>query len=95
MKYDEKNTTLHIRLTPKGARNEIKGWVEDATGQPVLKVTVTAIPEKGRANKALIALLSKEWKIPKRSITIIRGTTDRYKTLLIQGLPKSHLPQES
>lgn len=83
--------TISVRLTPKAARNEIKGWVADADGQPVLKVSVTTVPEKGKANEALIALLSKSWKIPKRNITIIRGEIARTKTLLIKDFPEGLL----
>ena len=82
---------ISVRLTPKASRNEIKGWARDADGDPVLKVSVTAVPENGKANEALIALLSKSWKIPKRDITIIRGETDRNKALLIKGFSEGLL----
>ncbi len=83
--------TISVRLTPKAARNEIKGWVANADGQPFLKVSVTTVPEKGKANAALIALLSKSWKIPKRNITIIHGEIARTKTLLIKDFPEGLL----
>ena len=88
MKSDDKDKTIHIRLTPKASRNEIKGWAQDANGKPILKVSVTTVPEKGKANEALIALLSKAWKIPKRNITIVRGETERNKVLLIKDFPE-------
>lgn len=76
---------LHIRLSPKAARNAIGDWAQDADGQSYLKVSVTAPPEKGKANKALIALLAKEWKLPKTSISLIKGETDRNKILLLHA----------
>lgn len=72
---------IQIKLSPKASRNAINGWEMDAEGQRLLKVSVTAVPEKGKANKALIALLSKSWRIPKNNIEIIRGETDRLKLL--------------
>ena len=78
---------LRVRLTPKAARNAIQGWAEDADGARYLKVSVTAAPEKSRANKALIALLAKTWKIPRSSIDIERGETDRNKVLLLSAIP--------
>lgn len=72
---------ITVRLTPKASQNAITGWCKDADGKDILKISVTAIPEKGKANKALIRLLSKEWKIPKGSITIIKGETARIKIL--------------
>jgi uncharacterized protein YggU (UPF0235/DUF167 family) len=76
-------TTLHVRLTPKAARTAISGWAVDEQGNSYLKASVTAVPEKGKANKALIELLAKEWRIPKSAIAIIRGETDRDKILQI------------
>lgn len=74
-----------VRLTPKAARDRIDGLAEDAEGGVALKVAVTAIPEDGKANAALIKLLSKEWRIPKSAITIVQGATDRRKILHVAG----------
>ncbi len=71
---------LRVRLTPSGGRDAIDGTETDAEGQPYVKARVTAVPEDGKANKALIALLSKTVKIPKSSIEFISGETSRKKT---------------
>jgi uncharacterized protein len=76
---------VKIRLTPKASRDRVDGPAPEADGGAVLKVSVTAIPEDGKANVALIKLLSKEWRIPKTSIDIVQGATDRRKVLLITG----------
>ena len=88
------NTTeITVRLTPCAKQNAITGWEEDLFGERTLKVQVTVVPEKGKANKALIALLSKGWRIPKRAITIKRGDKSRTKTLEIEGLNPIHLKE--
>ncbi|WP_135080344.1 DUF167 family protein [Terasakiella sp. SH-1] len=74
-----------VRLTPKGKKNAINEWKEEAEGTGVFKVSVTAVPEKGKANAALIKLLSKEWKLAKSDIEIRAGETSRNKTLLLRG----------
>lgn len=74
---------ITIKLTPNSKKNEITGWDDNNSKEKILKVRVTAIPEDGKANKALIALLSKHWKIPKTAIKIIRGETNRLKTIEI------------
>lgn len=51
----------------------------------MLKVLVTAAPEKGKANEALIKLLSEYFDIPKGVISIIRGETERNKLIEIKG----------
>jgi uncharacterized protein (TIGR00251 family) len=76
-----------VRLTPKASRNAISGIAESGQGEAVLKVMVTAVPEAGRANEALIKLLAKEWGIAKSSISLVAGTTDRNKILHIAGDP--------
>lgn len=80
---EDDGVVLTVRLTPNAAKNEIQGWTKDENGQRLLMARVTATPEKLKANKALIALLAKAWKIPPSSITIIKGTTERLKTLHI------------
>jgi uncharacterized protein (TIGR00251 family) len=74
-----------LRLTPKASRDAIQGVAPDADGAGILKVQVTAVPEDGKANAALIKLLSKAWKIPKTGMDIVQGATDRRKVLLISG----------
>ena len=79
-------TRFEVKLTPGAARSEIRGWEDLADGQRILRVSVTAAPEKGKANAALIALLSKAWKLPKGAFTIVRGETDRTKVLDVDGV---------
>ncbi|MGE5548794.1 MAG: DUF167 domain-containing protein [Solirubrobacterales bacterium] len=74
-----------IRLTPKASRDRIDGPAADAAGGEALKVSVTAVPEDGKANAALIKLLSKEWRVPRTSMEIVQGATDRRKVLFISG----------
>ena len=75
---------LIIHLTPKASRNKIEGWALDAEGQKVLRVKVTAVPENGKANEALIKLLAKTLHLSKSKISLIRGTTARVKHLEIE-----------
>ena len=74
---------VSVRLTPKAAADRIAGVERLADGSVVLKVAVTAVPEKGKANKALLKLLSKSWGVGMRSLDLIRGSKDRYKTVLV------------
>jgi len=79
--YLRQREIWHIRLTPKAAHNRIGDLVQLATGQEVLKVTVTAVPEDGKANAALLALLAKELKIAKSALTLSSGHTSRNKVV--------------
>lgn len=75
---------LIVHLTPKASHNKIEGWALDAKGQKVLRVKVTAVPEDGKANEALIKLLSKTLHLPKSKISLIRGMNSRVKQLEIE-----------
>jgi uncharacterized protein len=74
-----------IRLTPGAAKDWIKGVARDENGVAWLTASVTAVPEDGRANKALIRMLHKEWRVAKSSIQLISGRSSRRKTLLVTG----------
>jgi uncharacterized protein (TIGR00251 family) len=79
---------LSIKLTPNGGRDAIDGIETDAEGNAFLKARVSAVPEDGKANKALITLLSKKLRVPKSSISFISGETARKKILRIDGDPE-------
>ncbi|MEB2847631.1 DUF167 domain-containing protein [Rhizobiales bacterium RZME27] len=84
----EDHLRLSIRLTPNGGRDSIEGMEVDAEGHAYLKARVSAVPEDGKANKALIALLSKKLRLPKSAISVISGETARKKILRIDGDPE-------
>ena len=78
-------TRLAVRLTPKASRERIDGLAREADGAPVLRIAVGAPPEDGKANAALLKLLSKTLKLPKSALEITHGATDRRKTLHIDA----------
>jgi uncharacterized protein YggU (UPF0235/DUF167 family) len=77
--------TLHVRLTPKGGRDALEGVEALANGQCVLKARVRAVPEDGKANDALLALVAKALKIPASRARIASGATARHKVLALEG----------
>lgn len=74
-----------VRVTPRAAADRISGVALDQAGVAWLQVTVTAVPEDGRANKAVVALLAKRWRVPKSTVAVVQGATDRRKTLLVRA----------
>ena len=58
---------VSLSVTPKARASIIDGIV-DAPDGPALRVRITESPEKGKANAAVIKLLSREWKIPRKNI---------------------------
>ncbi|WP_184400087.1 DUF167 domain-containing protein [Rhizobium sp. BK650] len=86
-KFDD-HIRLTVRLTPNGGRNAVDGIESDGEGGMLLKVRVTAVPEKGKANTALIALISKSLGVAKSSVDLVSGDTSRKKILRIDGDPE-------
>ena len=57
------------------------------TANAELEVKVTAPPDKGKANSALLKLLAKEWKIGSSDLSVASGATGRNKRLLLVTQP--------
>lgn len=73
---------MAVRVAPKAARNAVGGRSADGSA---IKVSVTAAPEDGKANAAVIKLLSKAWKLPKSDVSVTKGTASRDKVLHVAG----------
>lgn len=72
---------LKIKVVPNASKSAVVGWMGDT-----LKVRIQAVPEDGKANKALLALLAKELDLPKHSVELLTGDTSRDKRVRIHGL---------
>ena len=77
--------SFHVRLTPKGGRDAVEGWEAASDGSEHLKARVSAPPEDGKANAALLALLAKALGVPKSAIQIVAGESARLKTIAIRS----------
>ncbi len=71
---------VNLRISPNAKKNEI---IKDGE---IIKVKITALPIDGKANKALVEYLSKNFKIPKTLIEILKGETSKDKTILFKTL---------
>ena len=79
---------LFVRLTPRAARDEIGGVEASADGRSHLAVRVRAVPDKGKANAALEKLVAKALRLPRSSVEVQAGATQRLKTLRLTGDPE-------
>ena len=85
---------MAVHLTPKASRASIEGIAEAPGGGHVLRVKVTAAPEKGKANKALVALLAKIIGCGKSAISITAGQHNPRKKLTIVGVTAEELREK-
>ncbi|MDD5464292.1 MAG: DUF167 domain-containing protein [Candidatus Moranbacteria bacterium] len=65
---------IYIKVSPKSSKNEV---VKVSEGE--YKVKLTAPPVDGKANEALIRLLSQHFKVSKNMINIVGGKTTKIK----------------
>jgi len=79
---------VRLKIIPNSSKNEL---IYENKG---LKVKITAQPIENKANKALIEFFSKNLKIAKSNITIIKGELNKEKTLLIQGIDEEGFKNE-
>jgi hypothetical protein len=69
---------INVKVKPSSRKNEVK-----LIDNNKLEIRVTAAPDKGKANKAVVELLAKHFKVPKSAITIVRGEGARDKVIEI------------
>lgn len=75
---------IFVRLTPRASREEVCGIAQAVEGA-ALQVRVRAVPEKGKANKALLVLLAKWLGVAKSDVTLASGGKSRLKRVHIAG----------
>ncbi|WP_347266987.1 DUF167 domain-containing protein [Paracoccus sp. (in: a-proteobacteria)] len=68
---------IAVRVTPRAARNAV---ILDGD---MLRVTVTAVPEDGKANAAVIKLLARALGVAKSRLELVRGASGRDKLFRI------------
>lgn len=78
---------VRLRVHPRARRNRIHGLIAEADGGAAVWLAVTAAPENGKANAAVIAVLAKEWGVAKSAIAVVVGAGDRHKVVHVAGPP--------
>ncbi|MEK7321545.1 MAG: DUF167 family protein [Pseudomonadota bacterium] len=79
-RWDGDDLILHLHIQPRAAKTEVAGPYGDR-----LKVRITAPPVDGKANTAVIALLSELCGVAKSNISLLAGATGREKSLRIHA----------
>jgi uncharacterized protein len=76
-----------LKVTPRAPSSGVQGVEIDGIGRTHLAVCVSAPPEAGKANAALIKLLAKRWRMPQGAFEVVSGAGARRKVLHIHGPP--------
>jgi len=72
---------LPVRVTPAAGRDALLGWQGD-----VLRLSVAAPAERGKANEAALRLLAAALGLSRQRLRIVRGQTSRQKLIAIEGV---------
>jgi uncharacterized protein (TIGR00251 family) len=78
------STRVRVRVSPGARRTELVGRHGDAW-----KVRVAAAPERGRANEAVLDLLSRKLELPRRAVSLVSGHAVREKVVLLEGIDRA------
>jgi uncharacterized protein len=70
---------IRIKVIPKSSKTEFVGYLPDGTW----KVKVAAVPEKGKANRALVEFLAEHLNVAKSRIRIMSGETSQLKRIRV------------
>jgi uncharacterized protein len=73
--------TFAVKIHPRARKNAITGELEDA-----IQLSLTAPPAEGRANEACIKFPANLLKVPRSSVTIASGQTNRRKVIRVSGV---------
>ena len=69
---------INVKVFPRSSHEKI------TAKDGILKAYVNAAPDKGKANKALVALIAKEYNVPKMNVKIVSGMTSRNKVVEVE-----------
>ncbi|PIO98303.1 DUF167 family protein [Pleomorphomonas carboxyditropha] len=85
IRRDGADLLVEVRLTPRGGADRIDGMKALSDGRSVVAARVKAVPEDGKANAAVAALMAAAAGLPKSSAAVVSGSTARLKTIRLTG----------
>lgn len=81
----KRGAAFTVRVVTRAQKNEIVGVQEDNS----LKIRLTASPNEGQANDALIKFLAERLGVPEGNIEIVAGRESRDKWISVAGISTS------
>lgn len=73
---------VNVKVIPRSSRSEVTGEMADGA----LKVKLSAVPEKGKANQELCEVLARHFQVPLRDVELVSGAASTRKRIRIRGL---------
>jgi hypothetical protein len=82
-------TRLRVRVHPRARRDALCGFLEDGA----FKLEVSAPPEAGRANRAVIAALAAALGLKKSQVSVVQGLSSRDKVVQVETLSEAQVSE--
>ena len=79
-------TAVPFYVQPRASKTEVVGRHGNA-----IKIRVKAPPVDGAANEELIRFLSKRFKVPRRAVDLVSGSSSRHKQIAIEGVTATEI----
>lgn len=77
----DNGVVFKVKVVPGSSRTAVCGLLDG-----MVKIKVSAAPEKGKANKRLLEFLAKELGVKKNAVSIITGKTSGVKNVRVLGI---------
>ena len=85
----DNSVVFKVKVVPGSSKTAVCGLLDD-----MLKIKVSAAPEKGKANKCLLDFLSKQLGLKKNAVSIISGKTSAVKGVRVMGISVEQLSKK-
>ena len=82
----DEQLTFKVQVVPRASRSEVAGEHNGA-----LRIRIAAAPVDGAANKEVIQLLAKSFRVSRSAVRILSGHNGRTKQVSIEGATESLL----
>ena len=82
----DRGTVLPVRAQPGARKNAVLGERAGA-----LRVSVSAAPEKGKANAAILGVLAEALGCKASQVALLSGETSREKRFIVSGVAPDEL----
>jgi uncharacterized protein (TIGR00251 family) len=86
LREDGDGVVFRVQVQPRAAKNRIQGLHGET-----LKLSLTAPPVEGAANRLCREFLAQELKVPKNRVNVVGGYKSRRKTIRVENLSGSEL----
>ena len=84
VRLHKKGVEINFQVLPRSSQSRIVGLHNDA-----VKIKLNKPPVDGQANAECCRVVAKYFGVSKTQVSVLRGTSSRQKTLLVEGVSAS------